>query len=99
MTPLLLLGLPAMAFQPSEDVHIGREPYRVRRVHAERQYALRHGAAWQGFASGAGAGWQVVFDEWTGMPARAWGPGIELGALTDSGAVEAALRNYIGEVR
>ena len=91
MLPLLVLaGLPAMAFQQSDTVHIGQEPVRIRRVHTEQQYSLRHAPAWQGFAATTGQGWQVVFDERTGMPHRAWGPGIDLGDIADGDRAAAA---------
>ncbi len=98
MLPLLALaGLPALAFQPSDKVHIGQEPTRIRRVHVERQHALRHDAAWRAFTKGAGHGWQAVFDERTGTPHRAWGPGIPLGSIESGDAAAAALRDLLAD--
>ena len=74
----LLLGSNALAFAPSDDVYIGIEPQRIVRFHTERQHALRTGAAWQGFLSAEGDGWQARFDERTGTVHSAWGPGIDL---------------------
>jgi len=96
MSPLLLLaGLPALAFQPSDHVHIGQEPTRVRRFHVERQYNLRNGAYWQNLTSGDFAGWNARFDEATGLPWKAWGPGIPLGPLTDTASVDRAVRSLL----
>ena len=93
MSPLLLLlGLPALAFQSDDHTHMGQEPTRIRRTHVERQYQLRHGTHWQGLLAGDFAGWQARFDEQTGLPWQASGPGIPLGPLTDSASVEAATR-------
>lgn len=93
MSPLLLLaGLPALAVQPTDHVHIGSEPTRVRRFHAERQYSLRNGDQWQALTAGDFTGWQARFDEATGMPWQASGPGIPLGPLTDDASVDQAVR-------
>ena len=98
MLPLLVLaGLPAMAFQQSDSVHIGQEPVRIRRVHTEQQHALRHAPAWQRFATSTGHGWQVVFDERTGTAHRAWGPGIELGAVADGDHAAAAVQRLLSD--
>ena len=98
MLPLLVLaGLPAMAFQQTDAVHTGHEPVRIRRVHTERQHALRHAPAWQGFTETAGQGWQVVFDERTGTPHRAWGPGIALGGIHDGDQAAAAVQRLLAE--
>ncbi|MEC8422740.1 MAG: M36 family metallopeptidase, partial [Myxococcota bacterium] len=94
---LALASLPAVAFQHTDAVHIGQEPTRVRRVHTERQYALRHAPAWQSFTAATGHGWQVVFDEKTGTPHRAWGPGIPLGALADGDQAAAAVRRLLAQ--
>ena len=53
MLPLIALGLPALAFAPSESVHIGMEPVRVYKVHDDQQLRLRHGAR-QAFTGGEG---------------------------------------------
>ena len=94
---LALAGIPALAFQPNDAVHIGLEPTRIRRVHTERQHALRHGSAWQAFAGSIGQGWQVVFDERTGTPHRAWGPGIAVGAITDGEQAAAAVQRLLSD--
>ena len=65
MLPLIALGLPALAFAPSESVHIGMEPVRVYKVHDDQQLRLRHGDAWQAFTGGEGAGWMARVDERT----------------------------------
>ncbi len=96
MSPLLLLvGLPALALQPSDHIHIGQEPTVVRRFHVERQHALRHGAQWTALTEGDLAGWQARFDETTGLPWSAWGPGIALGQLTDEASVDHAVRQFL----
>ena len=96
MSPLLILaGLPALAFQPSDHVHIGHEPTLVRRFHVERQHALRHGKAWSELQQGDFSGWQARFDESTGLPWSAWGPGISLGQLTDAASVDRAVRQLL----
>ncbi len=92
-----LLGLltPAsFAFAPTNDVWIGIEPSRLMHVHGPRQARLREQAAWRAFTDGDGYGWQARFDERTGTAFRAWGPGIDLGALASSKDVEGALRSF-----
>lgn len=88
MRPLALLllaglGAHAWAFAPAgdTDVYQGVEPSRIHRVHPERQRALAHATPWQSFLATEGAGWMARFDEATGLPARAWGPGLDLGPL------------------
>lgn len=96
MTALILLGLPAaVAFQPDAHTHIGIEPQRIQRQHVERQAELRRGEAWQSFLAGEGEGWRARFDEWTGQPRRAWGPGIDLGRVVDEATVEVAVRRLM----
>jgi MYXO-CTERM domain-containing protein len=87
--------MPAFAFQPADGVHIGQEPTRIRRFHTERQYALQHGAHWQSLLSGDFVGWQARFDEHTGMPWKAWGPGVPVGPLTDEASVDRAVRQLL----
>jgi hypothetical protein len=76
----LLLGSSALAFAPSDDVHIGIEPQRIMRFHSELQHKLRNSSSWQGFLDAEGAGWDVRFDERAGTVYRAWGPGIDVGS-------------------
>ncbi len=96
MSPLLLLvGLPALALQPAEHIHIGQEPTRIRRFHTERQHALQHSAHWQSLLAGDFVGWRARFDEHTGMPWKAWGPGVPLGQLPDAAAVDRAVRRLL----
>ena len=95
MTALLLLGLPALAFQPPVDVAVGLEPTRVRRTFPATQHALRHGEAWQVFLDGEGEGWLARFDERTGTPHRAWGRGISLAQSADRDAVVAGLQGFV----
>ncbi|MFN7147017.1 MAG: hypothetical protein ACK4YP_24810, partial [Myxococcota bacterium] len=95
-----LLGLltPAsLAFAPSSDVYQGIEPARTMRVHAPRQARLAEQAAWRAFTDGDGYGWQARFDERTGTPVRAWGPGIDMGNLGSEKSVEGALRRFFGD--
>ncbi|MCB9780835.1 MAG: hypothetical protein H6742_19865 [Alphaproteobacteria bacterium] len=94
MLALIALGLPALAFSPDADTHIGVEPTRVYRTHLEVQRLWRNGAAWQAFVDGDGQGWQARFDERTGLPLSAWGPPILLGQLDSAQAVDAALYDF-----
>ncbi|MES2641572.1 MAG: M36 family metallopeptidase [Myxococcota bacterium] len=89
-----LLSPAAFAFAPSEDVWIGIEPNRTFHVHDYRQAQLRAGPAWAAFVAGDGYGWQARFDERTGTARRAWGPGIDLGALATAKEVDGALRRF-----
>jgi len=96
MTALLALGLlpaPALAIAPTEDTYIGVEPARLPVYHAATQVRLRQGEGWRRFLDTEGAGWQARFDEATGTPHRAWGPGLDLGPVTTTAEVEAALRS------
>ena len=97
MLSVLLLTLGASALQPSTDNYIGVEPERIRRYHVATQHRLRQADAWQDFVAGIGGGWQARFDERTGRPHRAWGPGIELGTLNDIADVERALRGVFAQ--
>lgn len=96
MTALILLGLPAaIAFQPTEHTHIGVEPQRTYHTHMERQARLKRTPAWQDFSAAVDGTWEVRFDEWTGLPFRAWGAGIDLGPVDEASQVESALRDLI----
>ncbi|MDP2307468.1 MAG: M36 family metallopeptidase, partial [Pseudomonadota bacterium] len=89
-----LLSPAAFGFAPSDDVWIGIEPNRTFHVHDYRQAQLRSAPAWAAFVEGEGFGWQARFDERTGTARRAWGPGIDLGALQSSKDVDGALRRF-----
>lgn len=88
----LLLGPSALAFAPSDDIHIGIEPTRVLTTTPDGQRRMRRAAAWQDFLAGEGAGWLARFDEQAGTVYRAWGAGLDLGPLESEAQVEAALR-------
>ncbi len=92
-----MLGLPALAFAPSDSVHIGREPVRTYHFHDERQHGLRRGVAWQRFTRDSAPGWQVRFDEVTGTPLRAWGAGIDLGPVATEAQVQAAVLQLLSQ--
>jgi len=94
LSALILLVLPALAFRPDPQIYQGSEPDRVRLYHKDVQSTLSQGAAWTDFARGEGQGWMARFDERTGTPHRAWGPGIDLGPLSDRDDVEAAMRAF-----
>ncbi|MCK6523156.1 hypothetical protein L6R49_17175 [Myxococcota bacterium] len=85
----------ALAFAPDETVHIGVEPARIVRYHKEVQHRLGQSAAWAAFQADFGETWQARFDERTGLPHRAWGPGIDLGELQDAQDLESSLRDLI----
>ncbi|MDP2314058.1 MAG: M36 family metallopeptidase [Pseudomonadota bacterium] len=87
-----LLSPASFAFAPSQDVWIGIEPARTFHRHEYRQRQLRAQAGWAAFVDGEGYGWQARFDERTGTPRRAWGPGIDLGTLASGKDADGALR-------
>jgi MYXO-CTERM domain-containing protein len=91
-----LLSPAAFAFAPSQEEWIGIEPSRMQSTRGWRQSVLRDQPAWGAFLEGDGYGWQARFDERTGTPLRAWGPGIDMGTLRTSKDVEGALRNFFG---
>ena len=95
MYAFLLLALPAFAFRPDPSIVQGSEPTRVRRYHTETQHVLQGAPAWAAFTQGEGQGWVARFDERTGNPYRAWGPGIPMGTLQTSADVERALRGVL----
>ncbi len=85
---LLALSLaPAVAFLPAEQdiVELGvmaarqQVPQRARRFQPGVQARLAKQTAWTSFRHGVGAGWRARFDQRTGLPYTAWGPGISLG--------------------
>ncbi|MCB9761892.1 MAG: hypothetical protein H6739_18835 [Alphaproteobacteria bacterium] len=87
----------ALAFAPTDDLWVGVEPTRLLRYHEGQQTRLRNAPAWQDFIADDGAGWQARFDEQTGTPHRAWGPGIDLGPVGRESEVEQALRAFIAD--
>jgi MYXO-CTERM domain-containing protein len=87
----ILLATPAFAFAPTDGA--GIEPDRLRTFHAPAQGRLRHQPAWVEFTQGEGAGWLARFDELTGLPHRAWGPGIPMPGATAKD-VERSLRAF-----
>ena len=93
----LLLGANALAFGPTDDTYIGIEPVRIMRFHSERQHVLRHGAGWQSFLRGDGAGWNARFDEQAGTVYSAWGPGIEMGAISSEVEAGAAVLSLLSQ--
>ena len=97
MLVLVSLGLPAFAINPTSDVHIGQEPVRHRAVQVGQQMRLRGSDAWQQFLNGDGADWLVRFDERTGTPHVAWGPGIPLGDMESDSALEAATTSFLSQ--
>ncbi len=85
----------AFAFAPVEDVPQGIEPNRLFVTHLPEQLALAHQPAWAEFTRGEGQGWAARFDEATGTPHRAWGPGIAMGSGDPTLALMAFLeRNH-----
>ena len=99
MYALILLALPAFAFRADPQIYIGTEPSRVRLYHKDPQAALRHGAAWTDFTTGEGRGWAARFDERTGAPHRAWGPGINIGDTSNRASVEASMRAFLERIQ
>ena len=95
MSPLLLLlGARAFAFAPADHIFVGQEPVRHLLTHPSQQLRLRESAGWVAFTAGEGAGWVARFDEQTGTAHRAWGPGIDLGALQTEAQVRAAFNAF-----
>lgn len=90
---LLALAAPLLGAAPPQDVYVGVEPARTFWVHPGTQARLRRTAGWRAFNEGEGSGWQARFDEVTGTVRRAWGTGIPLGPLRESGDAEGALRS------
>ena len=99
MFALIALGLPAFAINPTTEVYIGQEPVRERSIHIGPQMRLRGGADWLAFKDGEGAEWQARFDERTGTPHVAWGPGIDLGSLETEADVETAVWAFVSRNR
>jgi len=95
----LLIGPSALAFAPSEDIHIGMEPSRVLKFTPDVQMHMRHAPAWQDFINGEGADWLASYDEQAGTIHRAWGAGIDLGTLTDEASFEDAVLSFFEPAR
>lgn len=96
MSPLVvLLSLPALSFAPTEADRAFPTGERVYTYALDRQHALRHSPAWQGFVQGPGAGWLARFDEAAGVPLRAWGAPIPLGAPRTGAAAAAAVLDLL----
>jgi MYXO-CTERM domain-containing protein len=89
---LALLGLQALAFAPSEDILIGKEPERLHQTTPAIQRGLQQSHAWQAWTQVHGPSWQATFDERTGLVRRANGPGIPLGNLQSAQAIEVEVR-------
>jgi len=92
---LMLQTAPTLALVPQNDVELGAAPIRMAHTHIERQHTLRQGQAWQSFVQGEGQGWQATFDEWTGTPRRAWGPGLDIGPVDTEEQVIAGLMELV----
>ncbi len=95
MSGILALLASAAAFAPSDEVWIGREPTRIFRTHHRTQATLAHQPGWVEFTQGEGVGWQARFDERTGTPHRAWGPGIVLGSVKSESEVRTAMERFL----
>ncbi len=92
---LMLQTTPSLALVPQDGIDLGAEPTRMVHTHVERQHTLRQGQAWQSFVQGEGQGWQATFDEWTGTPRRAWGPGLDIGPVDTEAQVLAGLMSLV----
>lgn len=67
----------------------------VRAGDPARQHALTNGAAWRSFRARYG-GWQVLWNEATGTPHRAFGPSIPLaGFAGDAASADRAVRAFV----
>ena len=62
---------PAHAFQPDADVWIGIEPIRHRSYHVAQQHRLRAQPQWRQLSNQTG--WQLRFDEKTGLVRSRYG--------------------------
>ena len=82
----------ALAYTPSDSVHIGIEPVRTYYSQRAHQKRMKHHPQWRAFAEAEGLGWDVVFDQETTLPYRAWGPGIDVGEI---GSAEDAISTTI----
>jgi MYXO-CTERM domain-containing protein len=91
---ILALALPSLAFAPTGDPV---EPGYLQTYTAGIQNRLRHQPNWVEFIAGEGKGWQARFDEQTGTPFRAYGPGIPMGIdqSASAGKAEAAVRGFL----
>ncbi|MFT4628183.1 MAG: hypothetical protein ACI8PZ_006878 [Myxococcota bacterium] len=90
-----LLAAPAQAFAPHDHVHQGIEPQRIHHVTPARQAELKRTDAWKAFVRAEGDGWDARFDEVTGTPLRLWGPGVDIGPLTEARDVERAVVHWL----
>ena len=91
----LVTPMQAFAFAPHDDVYQGTEPTRLQRLHPAHQARLKQEKSWQQFTHGEGQGWEARFDQQTGRPHRAWGPGIDLGSTENMEEVELGLRRFL----
>ena len=92
------LGLffsPAQAFQPDADTWIGIEPIRHRSYHVAQQHRLRAQQQWRQLSDQTG--WQLRFDEKTGLVDRAMGRGIPLASIDSAQEVESSFRLFLKE--
>jgi len=92
---LLVTTSTAQAFRPADGVYLGVEPKLVHRTQLHEQLKLAETTAWRRFERDGGQGWAARFDQQTGQPLRAWGPGLDLGPVTDGRSVDAAVRALI----
>ena len=95
---ILSLGIffsPAHAFQPDGDTWIGIEPIRHRSYHTAQQHRLRALPQWKELQEQTG--WNLRFDEHTGLIDRGMGSGIALAAVDRAQSVESSLRLFIKE--
>ena len=95
MFSLGLFFSPAHAFQPDADTWIGIEPIRHRSYHVAQQYRLRAQPQWRQLSNQTG--WQLRFDEKTGLVDRGMGRGIPLASINSAQEVESSFRVFLKE--
>ncbi len=85
----------ALAVAPVEGVHQGAEPTRTHQFDRATQRYWSAQAGWTDFVASEGARWEARFDQVTGTPQRAWGPGIPLGTVGSRAQVERAVLDFV----
>ena len=90
-----VLFSPAHAFQPDADTWIGIEPIRHLSYHVAQQHRLRADPQWKQLVDQTG--WNIRFDEKTGLVDRGMGPGIPLASTNSAQEVESSFRLFLKE--
>ncbi len=92
LLPILLALLPANTWAQHGEIRLIKEP--IRAADMQRQEQLQADQAWQAFTT-AHPGWHVEFNETSGTPHRAFGPGIPVSGTSPEQKAQAFISSEL----